>query len=244
MMVHVCRGLVRQLATRGHHRPSSEHVASLLWKNSRVFETGCAASLQHHPDLHTGGPLSIAQARRSYAIAPKTVTPRSKKATTAASRAKKSGATTKRVRRAKTGASGTARKSTTIRKPAKKAKKPAAAKTRVARKKKPLTEVEKKKAEGRELRKARLVEPRRLPDSAWTVLLSELSKQRHGLAAKEASQQFKALGPAELEVRHLLGQMMSVIALIRVHSYIAVQPHGEPEQSCQSGGLQEMGRKS
>ena len=84
------------------------------------------------------------------------------------------------------------------------------AKRRV-RAKKPQTAEEKEKADKkarnvtiRDLRKAALEPPRELPQTAYTVLNSEIAKAQKGINGSESAQKYRNLVPDELEVRNLV----------------------------------------
>ena len=93
---------------------------------------------------------------------------------------------------------GAAKSKATTKKAAPKKKKPAVKAKRP--RKKVLTDEQKGKAEIRDLKKAALSEPKGLPDTAWTVLVAEMSKSAHGLQGKEASARYKTFSPEDREV--------------------------------------------
>jgi hypothetical protein len=101
------------------------------------------------------------------------------------------------------------------------------------RKKKVLTEDEKKKAAIKALKAKALSLPKKLPQTAWTVLSSEYSKAHSGVSMGaggmvEAAGKYKNLSPAELEVN---GSVPNPFELTNKSS--ALQPPRQPEQSCE-----------
>ena len=185
-------------------RTISSRANPLLFSFSRVL-----TAYDAKPPLECT-PSSIAQLHcyRSYATRPASRPKAHTGRTTSSPRAKKPKATgetaekqtTARVTKPKK----TASKTKAVTKP--KAKPKAKAKAKV-RAKKPVTEEEKatvsqreQRAHIRELKTLALSPPKAKPDTVWTVVASEMSKERKGLATKEAVGKYRGLIPAELEV--------------------------------------------
>jgi hypothetical protein len=166
----------------------------------------------HHPKGSSALPKSSFPLVRTYATATK-VSPKPK--TTTAQKAKpKKAAAKKPVKKL-------AKKKNVLKKLVKKVVK-----------KKVLTEEEKKKAVVKALKAKALSIPKKLPQSAWTVLTSEHSRVNPGSMASggmvEVAGKYKNLSPAELEV---IKSMPVPFELTNKSS--ALQPPREPEQSCE-----------
>lgn len=191
MLINSGRAAARAL-TSSLSRPSSQLPLGL----SRVLTTSLPHRLRRErvANLVSVSPFNVI--RRTFA------TDEAKPKRTRAS--PKTGAKKSTTKKTAVKKKTTGRKKTT----ATKKKKKAAPKP----KKKVLTAEEKKKAvaaKAEKVEKAKvkafkaavLIPPKALPQTAFTVVLSELGKAAHGIQGAEASAKFKSLSPSELEVR-------------------------------------------
>ncbi|KAI9779037.1 MAG: hypothetical protein M1816_003766 [Peltula sp. TS41687] len=219
VLLYTCRALTRGLGTQVP-RSSTVLRARSLWPLSRVIRAAYSSSSDEHPPMFIGHPVLFKRALRGYATkatagATKTTSaakrPRAKKATTSGrakprrTAKKATGATTKK----KAARKPTKRKTTAAKSKAGGRPKKTSTTTggRKKRTKTVLTDEQKTKAKIRALKKLMLVEPKRLPYTVFIQVQTELARAAHGLQAKEASQRYKSLTPAELEhYNHIVNQ--------------------------------------
>ncbi|PVH87230.1 hypothetical protein DL98DRAFT_510091 [Cadophora sp. DSE1049] len=183
MLSSIGRASVRRVVARGPQ--STNRTLQGLWQIQRVD------TIQNADNASTRPQFSFSQ--RSYATATKTATkPKASKTTTTKPRTKK--IAKKPVKKA-------------VKKPV---KKKAVAKKPVKKPKKVLSEAHKLRIETskrveklKALKEAALEAPKSKPNTAWTVIISELSKENAGVAAIAttplAASKYKSLSASELE---------------------------------------------
>jgi hypothetical protein len=189
--------------------PSITHVAGHV----RAFATRPAS----RPKAHTGRTTTTPRKAKAKATTEATA------AKTNAGTAPKAKSSLRSKAKAKPKAKAKAKakaKSKKVRKPSEKAIALAAARAVSAKK--------------RDLKLLALKKPTELPATPFLVINQELSKDAHGLRVKEASAKFKALQPAELEVK-------SAACSRTLHHRLTGTNLGQPE--LQPHRQREQGRK-
>lgn len=190
-------------------------VAGGTQSTNRAFQS--IWHLQHVATSHIPRSGSVG---RSYATATKAAPkPKTTKPTTTKSKTAKPKAAANKV--AKKPAKKVARKKA-VKKAKPKTRKPV---------KKILTEEQAKKVAVKDLKAKALSPPKQKPSTAWSVLVSEYVKEHaaagSGSGMKEASSKYKILSPTELEVNRY------ILLFDFANKRSVVQPHRQPEQSCE-----------